>query len=293
MIGTPSAEFQIDAALVVGLLRDQHPDLADLPIARVNAGWDNKMYRLGDALVVRLPRRAIAASLILHEQFWLPRLAVRLPIAIPVPERVGTPGRGYPWAWSVLPWFEGKTANEAPPASQEAERFADFLVALHQPPPPDPPPNPYRGEPLAVRALEVGARLDRLAGYTTVVTPAIRAAWSVGLAAPVATDRRWLHGDLHARNVLVKDGAFSAILDWGDITTGDVATDLASVWHLFDDPADRALILRLYGADDAQLARARAWAVRIGALLVETGLVDHPAHAAMGQAVFSRLDADM
>lgn len=292
MSGTPPAEVRIDETLVRSLLRDQHPDLADLAVTRVNAGWDNEMYRLGDSLAVRLPRRAMAAALVLNEQTWLPRLAQTLPILVPNPVRVGGPGRGYPWSWSVLPWFSGETANEAPPASGQAGRFADFLLALHRPAPPDAPINPFRGEPLSVRAPDVEARMARLAGDPSVVTPAVRAAWQDGLAAPVAVEARWLHGDLHARNVLIKDGTFVAVLDWGDITGGDVAADLAAVWHLFERRADRARILSRYGADAAQIARARAWVVRIGLLLVETGRVDHPAHAAMGEAALRRLGQD-
>ena len=292
MNGTPPAEVRIDAALVRRLLRDQHPDLADLAINRVNAGWDNEMYRLGDDLAVRMPRRAMAADLILNEQRWLPLLAQTLPIPIPSPVRVGGLGQGYPWSWSILPWFEGETANVFPPSSNQAERFADFLLALHRPTPPDAPTNPYRGEPLSARAADVEARMKRLAGDASVMTPAVWTAWHDGRAAPVAVEARWLHGDLHARNILVRDGAFVVVLDWGDITGGDVATDLASVWHLFDGVADRARVLERYGATADQVARARAWVVRIGLLLVETGRVDHPAHAAMGEAALRRLAQD-
>src|SRR5215216_3227940 len=94
-IGTPAAEVVIDAALVAELLAEQHPDLAHLPLRAVDAGWDNALFRLGDQLAVRLPRRAIAAPLIVHEQAWLPRLAEQLALPIPAPTRIGTPARGY------------------------------------------------------------------------------------------------------------------------------------------------------------------------------------------------------
>ena len=94
---TPEAEVAIDEPLIRGLLRAQHPDLADEPLCIVAHGWDNVLARLGDALVVRLPRRAIAAALVLHEQRWLPELAPRLPLPIPVPLRAGVPGDGFPW----------------------------------------------------------------------------------------------------------------------------------------------------------------------------------------------------
>lgn len=98
----PAAEIDIDADLVRALLDDQHPDLAGEPIRLVANGWDNVLFRLGEELVVRLPRRALAVPLVLHEQRWLPQLAPRLPLPIPAPVRVGLPGTGFPWPWEVL-----------------------------------------------------------------------------------------------------------------------------------------------------------------------------------------------
>ena len=93
--GIPAADVEIDAPLVRALLNAQHPDLASLPLIDVGTGWDNKVYRLGDGLAVRLPRRAAAAALIEHEQRWLPELASRLPLPIPTPTSIdfisGTP----------------------------------------------------------------------------------------------------------------------------------------------------------------------------------------------------------
>lgn len=292
MIGTPPAEVHIDAALVRGLLDDQHPDLADLSLDAIDAGWDNQMFRLGDRLAMRLPRRALAAALVIHEQDWLPDLAPRLPIHTPAPVRVGAPGRGYPWRWSVLPWFEGTPACDAPPEDDQVERMANFLTALHREAPANAPINPVRGEPLARRAGDVEARLERLSDATEMITPAVVRAWRAGLAAPASTAPKWIHGDLHARNILVREGAISAIIDWGDMTSGDVATDLGVAWHLFEEAPARAAFFARYGATADQMARAMAWAVRIGALLLETGLADHPAHAAMGEAVLRRVSAD-
>src|SRR5687767_10899591 len=101
----PAAEVDVTPELVRALLREQHPDLADLSLELIGEGWDNVMYRLGDEYSVRVPRREMAAPLVLHEQQWLPQLAARLPIPVPAPVRIGVPGLGYPWHWSVLPWF--------------------------------------------------------------------------------------------------------------------------------------------------------------------------------------------
>ncbi len=112
--GTPISEFDIDATLVHSLLADQHQDLMHLPIHLVDAGWDNAMFRLGDELCVRLPRRKSAATLIENEQSWLPQLADQLTIPVPTPCRLGKPALGYPWRWSVLSWLNGMRYNPYP-----------------------------------------------------------------------------------------------------------------------------------------------------------------------------------
>lgn len=134
--------------------------------------------------------------------------------------------------------------------------------------------------------------MEQLKRSKTGLAPEIETVWQAGLDAPRSPGDRWLHGDLHARNVLIDDGAISAIIDWGDITAGDVATDLAGIWALFDDANARQDALAAYGAQPAQIARARAWAVNFGTILLLTGLVDNPRHAVMGADTLRRIAAD-
>lgn len=289
---TPKAEAKIDAALVLRLLKAQHPDLAGLALDELDAGWDNAMFRLGDDLVVRLPRRAVAAELMRHEQGWLPELAARLPVAVPAPVRLGRPAEAYPWYWSVVPWFAGESADRAPPDSGEALSFSSFLKALHVEAPERAPRNPVRGVPLGARREMVEVRLGRLEARG-LLAPEVRAAWGRALAAPVAGEARWIHGDLHARNVVVEDGRIAAVVDWGDVAAGDVATDLAGFWLLFNDAGARRAGLADYGATADQRARAMGWAVLMAAVHLETGLEDHPQHARIGAAGLARVAEDM
>lgn len=291
-VGTPPAEHAIDAALVAGLLAEQHPDLGHLAPREVEAGWDNAMFRLGDDLAVRLPRRLAAAELIVNEQRWLPGLAAQLPIAIPAPLRTGAPGRGYPWRWSVQPWLAGAPADQRPPEAGQAAALAGFLRALHTPAPSDAPANPVRGVPLSQRQAAVEQRAQRLDEAGLGLSAALRQIWEDALAAPIDVAPTWLHGDLHARNVLVERGAISAVIDWGDITAGDAATDLASVWMLFEDAAARRAALEDYGVSDATLRRARGWAVLLGVMLLDSGRVDNPRNAAIGAAALRRVAED-
>lgn len=284
--GTPSAEFAIDEAVVARLLADQHADLAQLPLRVVDAGWDNAMFRLGDYLAVRLPRRAAAAKLIAHEQRWLPHLSKGWTLPVPTPCRVGKPALGYPCRWSVVPWLKGLTADHSQPCASQAVPFARFLRSLHVRAPADAPANEVRGVPLRQRAPVVEERMRRLAGRTGLITPRIRQMWKGALAAPLDGAVTWLHGDLHPRNVLVEDGLITGIIDWGDITSGDCATDLASIWMLFTEPQARQEALDAYASlSEATLQRAKGWAVLFGVMLLDTGLSDNPRHAAIGERI--------
>jgi aminoglycoside phosphotransferase (APT) family kinase protein len=282
----PAAEVDIDTSLVAGLVADQHPDLAGRRLRPLAHGWDNESFRLGDDLVVRLPRRAAAVELVAHEQRWLCELAARLPLPIPAPARIGQPGRGYPWAWSIVPWLPGAPWESAPPADtrRAGRRLGAFLAALHRPAPKAAPHNPLRGVPLADRAERfdaglsaLGSRVDahrcRAVFGDLVRTPA----WE---AAPV-----WLHGDLHPLNVLVDGGALSAVLDFGDICAGDPATDLAVAWMLLPG-VDRRAFREAAGAersvDDATWQRARAWALAL-AVAYLAGSDDNAAMATIGR----------
>ena len=288
-VGTPPAEVHIDTALVRSLVRPQFPQYASHPIQPMGSGWDNVMMRLGPDLLVRLPRRAIAAVLIEEEQRWLPELSSRLPIDVPVPIHNGRPSKDYPWPWSIVRWLPGDGADRSPPSADECCRLAAFLSCLHRAAPSSVRVNPVRGIPLATRADQVGERMDRLAQTTDVITPAVRAAWHDALAASPSTERLWLHGDLHPLNILVRRGRITGVIDWGDLTVGDVATDLAVFWMLFDAPT-RERALAAYGqVDNPMRARAMGWAILFGTMLLDTGLVDHPRHAAVGAAILHRV----
>jgi aminoglycoside phosphotransferase (APT) family kinase protein len=150
----PAREVEVTAALARALLADQHPDLADEPIVHVEDGWDNVMFRLGDALALRMPRRHAGGLLIATEQTWLPRIAPGLPLPTPAPLRVGEPGHGYPFRWSVVPWLAGEPSDLAPPDGEQGEVLAGFLAALHRPAPADAPHNPYRGSVMLAERAE-------------------------------------------------------------------------------------------------------------------------------------------
>ncbi|GEL93762.1 aminoglycoside phosphotransferase family protein [Cellulomonas composti] len=290
----PKIEIDVDARLARTLLAEQHPDLADLPLHGRVHGWDNITWRLGDGLALRFPVRALSAPLVEREHRWLPRLAAHLPVPVPVPVRTGAPGPHFPWSWSVVPWLAGTTAARTRVEDRAvwATDLAEALAALHRPAPPDAPENPFRAVPLATRAAVVG---PRLAAAHLPHTDVLADAWARGLAAPAyGGTPRWVHGDPHPANLLADHGRLVGLIDFGDLSAGDPASDLATAWLTFGPAGRAAFVARsdeLRGWDDATWQRARAWAAAyVPTLLAHPD--EYPSLAVIGRHTAAQLSLD-
>ena len=287
----PAAEIDIDVALVQRLLAEQFPDLAELPLAPLASGWDNAVLRLGDDLLVRLPRRDDAATLADHEQRWLPELAGGLPLPVPVPLRSGRPSAraGYPWPWSICPWLDGDVAARTPPddLAEAARTLGAFVHALHRPAPADAPVNPVRGVPLSMRDAAFRSSLERLDGIVAD-RAALLDRWDELSATPAWTGPPvWLHGDLHLANVLVHDGRVSAVIDFGDLAAGDPAGDLFVAWQLL--PSELRPVFRdAVGADDDTWRRAEGWALAMAVAYLANS-ADNPLISGLGRRTLQNL----
>jgi aminoglycoside phosphotransferase (APT) family kinase protein len=259
-------EVDTDVSLVGRLLAAQFPQWAGLPIRPVPSwGTDNALYRLGDDMVARLPRRKRTAGTLKKERRWLPRLAPLLPLAVPVPLADGMPAEGYPFEWYVYRWLRGEdaTVQRVTDRSRLATDLARFLAALHQVDPAGGPSpgehNFFRGEPLAARDASTRAAIVSLRGAIDV--GAVTAAWESALRAPEWEHPPvWIHGDLDSRNLLVEEGRLSAVIDWGCLGVGDPACDVMVAWKALS--ADTRDILRTaLSIDESTWARARGWAL--------------------------------
>lgn len=285
----PAAELSITLELVRALVSSQVPDSSGLHLAHVADGWDCAIWRLGEDRAVRLPRRAVAAPLVLHEQEVLPSIAERFAgtgVAVPAPLISGRPEAGYPWHWSVVPWFKGTTGLEVSRSMRTAWAgpLARTLGALHQIAPSTYPRNPYRGVPFANRADAVQAHLER-------VTQAAdrqglhhaKSAWDAALEAePWSSAPVWIHGDLHPGNLIARAGVLIALIDFGDVTAGDPSYDLAIAWLAFDAAGRRTFIEATLGRYDAATwVRARGWAAAMAIILLDRS-DDDPAYTRMG-----------
>jgi aminoglycoside phosphotransferase (APT) family kinase protein len=259
-------EVDTDPSLVSRLLADQFPQWAHLPIERFeSSGTDNAIYRLGGKMAVRLPRIPGGTGTIDKELRWLPKLAPLLPVAISQPLAKGSPGKGYPWHWSVHRWLDGESVNVdrmADPLGL-AQDLGGFVAALRRIDAAEGPiagRDGSRGLPLARRDDATREAIARLDGV--VDTPAVTDAWEAAVRAP--TWRRpgvWIHGDLLSGNVLVDGrGRLSAVIDFGCMVVGDPACDVMAAWTLFSAEGREAFRSAIL-VDDATWARGRGWAL--------------------------------
>lgn len=288
-VDMPAAEVDISPELVSALLRDQRPDLADLEIIELAHGWDNVSMRVGNDLVARIPRRRMAVALVRNEARWLPHLGPMLPVAIPVPLFVGAPGHGYPWPWTLVPWIPGERVADVDGLDLDrfARDLAAFLRALHVAAPDDAPVNPYRGVPLADRDEPTRERVAQLEDL--IDASATLSLWGE-LSATSGFNGRpvWLHGDLHPANLLTVRGRLSGVIDFGDVTSGDPATDLAVAWMMFP-PVTRSTFVEAYGGvDEPTWERAWGWALSLATAYLAHS-ADNPTMGAIGRATLRRV----
>lgn len=274
----------IDEALVRRLVADQFPEWAGLPVRSVpRQGWDNRTFRLGDQLTVRLPSAAGYVAAVAKEDRWLPELAPLLPVPIPTPVAVGEPAHGYPFPWSVRRWLDGRPLDATAPASRSALAAAigDFLVALRGVRLPGAPVGPLAGAHSFFRGCHPGAYADEVQRALETLGSRVDSAacwriWREGMVTVWTDDPVWFHGDVAVGNILLDEaGALGAMIDFGTCGVGDPACDLQIAWTYFDGP-DRRVLREHAALDDDCWRRARAWALWKELITVDPVALDRP-----------------
>ena len=260
---TSSQNINIDENLVSLLVASQFPQWENLLITPVEfSGWDNRTFRLGDNMSVRLPSEEWYVAQVEKEQYWLPKLSPFLPLQIPVPLALGNPDKNYPWRWSIYQWLEGDTATSENISNlhEFAISLAQFLVALQKinssggPPPGE--HNFFRGGSLNVYDDET--RNSIVALKNEINTDIATEVWEAALNTKWNREPVWLHGDFATGNLLVNKGKLSAVIDFGCSGIGDPACDLTIAWT-FLSGASRNAFIKALALDSATLARARGW----------------------------------
>ncbi len=262
------ADVVPDPQIVNRLLREQAPHLADLTVrASCASGSSNWVFRLGDALAVRLPRSDDYVADLLNEVRWLPRLGPNLTVAVPDVVAVGQPSGTFARPWAVVSWVPGNLplALNGPQQAVLAESLGTFLQSLHAVDTSDVPVGPERwgyrcGDPVTET---IDRWADRAAEeLADLFNPAsVREAWQRLRDVPAATEAAcWVHTDLSEENLLTDDDArLAGVIDFGGVGVGDRSVDLLYAWSMFDPPA-REVLRVASSADDTTWTRARAWA---------------------------------
>ena len=273
-------ELLIDLSLVRALIDRALPEYASLPLSPLRAsGSTNALFRLGDELLVRMPRQPGGTATIEKEARWLPQIGPLLPVSVPEVVAVGEPDLGYPERWSVVRWLEGEVPTVADPASHAgptrpalARGLAAVVTALRDIQVPesalaDPQLRSYRGAPLQSMDDTTRGNLAacrEISGLDLDFDAALRV-WEEAMALPQTgsgSEPRWYHGDLMAENLLARGGRLAAVLDFGVLAVGDPTVDLIVAWEVLD-PEARDVFRRAVGADEKSWLRGRAWALSL------------------------------
>jgi aminoglycoside phosphotransferase (APT) family kinase protein len=268
-------EIDVDEALVRRLLATLSPAYAELPLRRFHStGSSNALFRLGDDLLVRVPRQPGATATLEKEQRWLPFVAPELPVAVPEVLAVGDPIPDYPQRWSVVRFLEGSPpplpAADEPPRHRLARDLAAVVRGLRSLPVPDdaradPALRWSRGEPIADLDDDVRRWLAqcRAMPQLELDLAAAERVWRDALSLSAAHETgppRWHHADLLAENLLGSADGLTAVLDFGALSIGNPEVDLAVAWELLD-PIARTTFRDAVGVSDEEWRLGRAWAL--------------------------------
>lgn len=298
-------EIEIDAELVRRLVDRDLPRFSGTPLRRLAAsGSSNVLFRLGPDHLVRLPRQPGGSGSIETEARWLAQLAPALPVGVPEVVAVGRPGFGYPESWSVTRWIDGELPAtpyaDGPAANALARQLAEFVTALRaaEVPPEaasDPQLRSYRAG--ALSDVDTGIRqyLDECRALPDLPLDldACLGVWADAVALPVSPDSvdRWVHGDLLAENLLLREGRLVAVLDFGGLAVGDPSVDYVVAWEVLG-PRARRVFRSSLDIDDATWLRGRAWALAIAIMTFPYYWTSLPARCAARLAMAQQVLAD-
>ncbi|MBA3536567.1 MAG: aminoglycoside phosphotransferase family protein [Tatlockia sp.] len=259
--------FDITPELARKLIDEQFPEFADLPIMSVEKqGQDNRTYRLGKELLIRMPTAGSYALKVPKEQDLLPKIAPYLKIAIPVPIKMGAPSQEYPYPFSIYKWLEGTSINLLvldddclEKLAFDLAKFLKELQSIDKVAGPAPGQhNWWRGEHVSV--YDKGAR-KQIAELSTIIDgdKALKL-WDMACKTKWEKAPVWVHGDFAIGNMLIKEGNLSAIIDFGGMSLGDPACDLVIAWTLLKGRS-RQIFIQEMDLDEDTWLRAKAWAL--------------------------------
>ncbi|MCS3843756.1 phosphotransferase [Microbacterium sp. AK031] len=260
-----AASEEITSSLVHSLVSEQFPQWSELPIRPVEVqGWDNRTFRLGDRMTVRLPSADGYVAGLVREEQTLAILGSSFRVAIPRVVATGAPSAAFNRPWSVREWIEGDTLIAVGTRERESA-ISSLGDALRELQACDTVGDPWAGSASAYRGCHISAVgeeiQDRLSLLARRHAEGCRALWNAAVATVWTEPPVWVHGDVAPGNMLFdSSGQLAALIDFGQTCVGDPACDLAFAWLSCSSLERDRLHDRLELPEDAWL-RGAAWAL--------------------------------
>lgn len=260
-----AASEEITALLVRTLVSEQFPQWSELPIRPVEVqGWDNRTFRLGDRMSVRLPSSDGYVPGLVREQQTLAILGTSFRVAVPRVVATGAPSAEFKRPWSVREWIEGHTLEAVEPPKRETaiSTLGDALRELQGC---GTAGGPWAGRASAYRGCHISAVAEDVQALLPLLgsrhAEGCRALWDAAVRAVWTRPPVWVHGDVAPGNMLFDSGGqLAALIDFGQACVGDPASDLAFAWLSCSLLERDRLRERLELPEDAWL-RGAAWAL--------------------------------
>jgi aminoglycoside phosphotransferase (APT) family kinase protein len=259
--------IDITSELAQKLILEQFPEYGHLPITSVERqGHDNRTFRLGNEMLIRMPTAENYALKVAKEQELLPKLKDYLSFDIPAPIKMGAPSADYPYPFSIYKWLEGRSINlinrdeiNLKALAFDMARFLKELQLIKDVAGPMPGShNWWRGDHITVYDKDAREQIAKLAGI--IDAEKAMNLWNHALNTKWNKAPSWIHGDFAIGNILMKDGKLSAVIDFGGMGMGDPACDLVIAWTYLEG-SPRKIFIKEMNLDEDTWLRAKAWAL--------------------------------
>lgn len=252
--------------LVKSLLTEQFPQWKHLVISAIKIGpRSNCVYRLGEDKIIRLPINQRSSRQSVIEQQWLHIIEGKVPVRVPKIVGFGKPSDIYPYRWSVYDFISGTPISEGMGMMNSKEVISDlaeFLSALHKVETENAPRpgayNKFRGGELSHYDAFIRTSIEQMDSRNQIDKEAALRVWDEALNASQNVQQKWIHGDLTTRNILVQDGRISGIIDFSNMTVGDIAYDLMPSLKYCDE-LHREIFQEKMSLDTDTWLRAKGW----------------------------------
>ncbi len=257
------AQHRPNAETVAQVVRAQVPALAGLPVRYFDEGWDFTVFAVGDAWLLRFPKREGVRPWLARERSVLDAIDETCDAPIPRDRFYGEASAAFPLPFVGYRRLPGVPLDAlaldavgAGAAARLGRRVGRALRVVHAVPldvlPPAPSPRDERDVVVAEAQGVLATLADRLGPKA-----ARSARKALAEPPPPGTHRVVLHRDLGPEHVLVHATTheLTGLIDWADTGPGDPAADFVGLWVELGDACLDAALEAYGGPGDPELYR--------------------------------------